>query len=375
MCSFNFYNTKKLISVVLFLIFTICSCKFDNVNQIQSREIILVGDIKNLPTKKIYLTDAHKWDILLDSSEIINNKFQFNLDTFKLPEPFLASVCILTATNKIEQLAVFNYKRTNTKDTFSNTGFMLSFGKTELSGDFNYKFHRVSIVPNKENDLGFDLKTEEFGSRKNIKFIKETIQSNPSSYFLLYKLYQNKSLYSETELKDILGLFEKKILNSKTAMDLMQYSSYLPAKGAAFPNSQLTNFKGENELLFNDSAKITMLIFWASWCGPCRLEIPELKNIRTKFPAQILSMKSISIDEDASNWQKALNEEYMPWQQFLAPYKDLVKIKAQFTVNAIPVIIFLDKNKNELKRFVGYSENNVIMYDKFINEYLTKAGK
>lgn len=249
---------------------------------------------------------------------------------------------------------------------------MLSKGKTELSGDYHEKSHRVSIEPGSENDLYFDLKTVYFGSTKNITFIKETIQKNPTSYFLLNMPYQNKSLYGANELKDILALFDTNLLKSKTSKDLLKYSTYIPTKGDPIFNPKLTNPKGENDLLFKDTSKITMLIFWASWCGPCRLEIPQLKNIRKKFPTQILSMKSISIDEEIKNWQKALDEEKMLWQQFLVPEGDSIKIKAQFTVNAVPIVIFIDNNMKELKRFVGYAKNNTNEYDNFINEYLNK---
>ena len=335
--------------------------------------MLISGYVKNIPVKKIYLTNAYRGDIFLDSCNYENGKFQFNLDTLKLPEPFLASICIKTDKNKIEQLGIINYLRTTIKDTFSNTGFMLSWGQTELYGDYNDRFHRVAMVPNKENDLLFDLKTENFGSRKNIKFINEIIRRNPCSYFLLEKLYQNKSLYLSNELNDILSLFDKSIQsNSSAYAELKQYSGFLIDKGAAFPSSQLVNFKGEAVNLVNDSTEINMLIFWASWCGPCRLEIPQLKNLRNQFPKEILTMKSISIDEDSTSWQKAVTEEGMAWQQLIIPLKDLLKVKAQFSINSVPTVIFIDKDMKEVKRYTGYNDTNITEYNNFVNEYLIK---
>lgn len=360
-------NTFCLLLIILISSLLLYSCK-----ETQDTRIIIKGNVKNIPAKKVYLTNAYYGDIFLDSAKYENDRFEFVIDTTKYPETFLASICILSGKNRIEQLGVFNYKRTNAKDTFSDTGFMLSFGKTELSGDYNDKLHRVSITPNKENDLQFDLKTEYFGSRKDMKFIKETIRNNPSSYFLLQQFYQYKRLYSAKELNDILSLFDKRVQKSNTMLEFKQYCSYLTEKGAAYPNTQLTNLEGDKVLLFNDTAKINMLIFWASWCGPCRQEIPQLKTIRKMFPEQVLSMKSISIDEDANKWEKALNEENMPWQQFLIPNKDLLKIKAQFFVNAVPTIIFTDKNRKMIKRFEGFYESNITEYNNFINAHLTK---
>jgi thioredoxin-related protein len=62
----------------------------------------------------------------------------------------------------------------------------------------------------------------------------------------------------------------------------------------------------------------------------------------------------------------------MPWEQFSIPYTDLLKIKAQFSVNAVPTIIFTDKDRKLIKRFEGYSETNIAEYKNFIKEFLIK---
>jgi len=331
--------------------------------------MIIIGHVKNIPSKNVYITNAYNWDILLDSVKCENDYFQFNLDTIKFPEPFLASICIKNEMDKIEQLSIINYKMTSSKDTFSNTGFMLSLGKTEIQGDYNNKFHRVFINPNNENDLLFDQKTENFASTNDLKKVKEIVLKNSSSYFLLNKLYNYKHLYSSTELKEILLLFKKRVRYSATGLELLKYANFLIKKGLPFPNPSLSDSKNNQVFLLNDSAKLYMLVFWASWCGPCIREIPALKNIQKKFSDLSLSIKSISIDENSSNWLEAMEKQSMNWEQYLIPNNDLLKIKAQFSINSIPTTIFLDSNHIEIKRFIGYSENNIKEYNDFIKEY------
>lgn len=350
---------KIIVTVVVCVTFYCCTQK-------ERKQIIITGAVENLPSKKIYLANAYYWDVLLDSTEIKNGNFQFTLDSSKFSEPFLATVSILDSVEALKPLFIVNYKRTNGKDTFANSGFMIQFGKNELTGHFDDS-RRISVKPNRESDLAFDLKTENFGSSKNISFIQKTISENSSSNFLIQKLYQYKYLYTANELQDFLSLFNSEIRQSETGTRLAQYCTFLPVKGEPFTNETLININGAPEKLFNSPSKINMLIFWASWCGPCRLEIPQLKNIRNEFTADVLSMKSISIDEDAIKWRKAVEEELMPWPQLLVPGKDADRIKAQFGVYAVPVVVFTDENNKEIKRFTGYNENNLLKYKAFID--------
>jgi thiol-disulfide isomerase/thioredoxin len=370
---FSILKFSKIINTLTIVTsISVVSCSNNDNIPIKVNGIVIEGTVKNLPVKKIYLTSAAKWDVFIDSASVDNNKFKLSLDTSQYNEPFLASICVVTAENKIEQLAVVNYNRTNKKDTFSNTGFMLILGKTELFGDYNDKLHRIAIRPNVENDLLFDSKTEYFASEKKPVFIKETIRKNPFSYFLLQKLFEYKEFYSASELKSFVQNFDKRLVNSETAQNLLKYSDYLLTKGKVLPNTLLNNFDGGKDSLFNGLTKLNMLIFWASWCGPCLLEIPQLKAIRKKYSSEILTMQSISIDEYADKWGKAVAEQQMTWRQLLPPQSDLLKIQAQFSINSVPIVIFADKDRKEIKRFVGFSENNTEEYIKFINEFLER---
>lgn len=111
-------------------------------------------------------------------------------------------------------------------------------------------------------------------------------------------------------------------------------------EGKPAPNFSVTDTQGKTMTLQDliQGKKYTLIDFWASWCGPCRREIPNLKAIYKEFAPKGLEIISISIDKDKAAWQKALNEEQLPWPNFL----DQSEISEAYGVKTIPLILLID---------------------------------
>ncbi|TAJ13499.1 DUF4369 domain-containing protein [Marinilabiliaceae bacterium JC017] len=114
------------------------------------------------------------------------------------------------------------------------------------------------------------------------------------------------------------------------------------AIGSVAPHFECATQDGKMVSPEDFKGKLLVIDFWASWCGPCRQEIPHVKEVFEKYKDKGVAVLSVSIDKKEKDWLKALSEENMGWQQIRATDsgKQLMK---DYQFSGIPFIILLDK--------------------------------
>ena len=85
--------------------------------------------------------------------------------------------------------------------------------------------------------------------------------------------------------------------------------------------------------------KYLLIDFWASWCAPCRKEIPNVKKNYEQYKNRGFEVVSISIDQNVAAWKKAVQQEQLKWPNFLSP-----AVANQFKVRAVPTMYLIDAN-------------------------------
>jgi thiol-disulfide isomerase/thioredoxin len=88
----------------------------------------------------------------------------------------------------------------------------------------------------------------------------------------------------------------------------------IPAVGDT-PALAFKRADGSDGTLKECHGRYTVLHFWASWCGPCKQQLPALRRIHERFAARGVATLGLSLDDDTAAWQGVLKQLALPWQQ------------------------------------------------------------
>ena len=136
-----FANDMKIISVLISILLLLTACN----NKKIPDEIIIEGQVKNLPDGKVYLTEAHAWQIPLDSTECINGHFVFKIKADPAFVPYMASISYPDSSSWSKvRLLMFSNDFLPSPDTskfynYGNTGFYLEMGITIIEDEQRVK--------------------------------------------------------------------------------------------------------------------------------------------------------------------------------------------------------------------------------------------
>lgn len=117
--------------------------------------------------------------------------------------------------------------------------------------------------------------------------------------------------------------------------------------GALAPDFTLTDPNGNAVTMSNVKGKIKIIDFWASWCGPCRLNNPALRKLYDELHPLGLEIIGISLDTNKAAWEKAIEKDGLTWINVssLKGWKcDLIRL---YNVTGVPALFVLNEN-NEI---------------------------
>jgi thiol-disulfide isomerase/thioredoxin len=126
----------------------------------------------------------------------------------------------------------------------------------------------------------------------------------------------------------------------KQAADAKMQAALLP--GAPFPDFNMTDVTGKPLSVAQYKGKVVMLDFWATWCGPCRAELPNVIATYAKYHDQGFEIIGVSLDEDKDAMVKYTQENKMTWPQYFDGLRWENKLAGKYGIEAIPATILID---------------------------------
>ena len=148
-------------------------------------------------------------------------------------------------------------------------------------------------------------------------------------------------------------------------ISLLSVSAIAGAMNEPAPDFILKSKTGENVRLEDLRGQVIMLNFWASWCGPCRQEMPLMDEIYKKYEKLGFTILAINVDEDSADADRFLDSVPV---SFPILYDSESRTSELFDVDAMPTTIMIDRNGN--KRFLhrGYKAGYELDYEKQVKQ-------
>ncbi|GHT10696.1 thiol:disulfide interchange protein [Bacteroidia bacterium] len=315
---------------------------------------------------KVLLTYRIDGKTLVDSTTVKNQKFEFK---GSLIDPFRATLeivgaedskqpdrlsfyvekgeIILNGTDSIKKATISNSKLNDDAKEWAELTKPLTVEMSALSA--TYRAASEEEKKSKEFQKKIEDVSDALGAKEKVLAL-DFVKKHPNSFLSLSQLLTTALGYypDGSEAEALFSSLSPELKNSKTGKDYEKKIEAWKATsvGAIAPEFTQNDQNGEPVKLSDFRGKYLLIDFWASWCGPCRQENPNVVKAYTAYNDKGFTILGISLDDEAKkgkeNWLKAIEADNLTW----AHVSDLKywnnEVAKQYGINAIPANFLLD---------------------------------
>lgn len=155
-----------------------------------------------------------------------------------------------------------------------------------------------------------------------------------------------KTKYPQT---DVGSKIDQVIASMKQQDEAKQVNAAL-VPGKPFPPFDVKDLDGKPLSIASRKAKVILIDFWATWCGPCVRELPNVVATYDKFHGKGFDVIGISLDKDQTALADFIKQNKMPWPQYFDGQGWANKLARQYGISSIPATFLVDGEGKILAR-------------------------
>jgi len=332
----------------LLILLSLASC-----NKLKPNTFILNGTIKGNYSGFIYLN----YDSKEDSCLVSNNKFRFKGTILSTTSARLGTKRRTSAMEKDfyleESEIIINIEIQQKKIRETELDWIIiNSTKGSKIADLQNEFE--SYKSKFRNSKDWELK-------KYLK-IDEIITKNPKSKYS-GSLLAEESWNSNSDAFKLKRMYEKLDLKTQDSSTIAVLKSNLFPEEISFVGKQIIDFElpNENEKILqtkNYRGKILFIDFWASWCEPCRKQMPEIKRVYGQFKKHQFKILAISLDSEKNKqkWLNAIIKENSTWDNVIETGEFDGEVAKMYNIQSIPSNFLIDERGIILEQNISPKE-------------------
>jgi peroxiredoxin len=323
------------------------------------------------PISKVFLLQisfANQAPVLLDSAKVTNGKGSFTLTSKAKTQGIFE---VVFGNNLVDVPLVNDAPSVSIsvdlgkKDDFYDVrGSEASAQLKNLINDWgkkNFMAEKQSIVadslrrsnaPDSAQQAAmtmYELATQDMNT-----YLRQFINSSPNPTVAAVALTLGSHSFSKSDFELSLNELLKKNPDNRVVRDLkkgydqeaaqlaQQQSQETDWIGKQAPDFELPDADGNAVSLASYRGKYLLVDFWASWCGPCRAENPNVVRVFNEFRKKNFAILGVSLDKDKDSWQAAIRADNLDWRQISDLKYWNSKAVSTFKFEGIPYNVLID---------------------------------
>ena len=314
----------------------------------------------------VYMFDVENQTVKLDSTVVANGAFAFR---GKLETPIVATIVALTVDNKHKMMECVLENGTIVVDLDENKlsgtplnealANMMNVGADETAL-LRALYKEYLAAPSEEERKLVEAKYDsvlEIYTAKELAALEKAYNENSDNVLGAYAFYQlvksqrDAGTITSVQVDSLLATAAPVVKNFSLTTKVLDGLRKLEKTSVGKPYTDLDLLEGEamtaTKLSQHIDGKVALIDFWASWCGPCRAEIPNIAEMHKKYADKGVVVIGLNVWDKPDAQRKTIETMNMTWLQLA----DTTKVATDtYGVNGIPQIMLIGKDGTILAR-------------------------